>query len=56
MLTNGGLGIALLWPVFSAAGIPVFASELLYVWLPCALAGFTVYAMVGRSKGGGCER
>jgi inner membrane protein len=78
MLTNGGLGIALLWPfsearyffplqpievsplsvrrVFSAAGIPVFASELRYVWLPCALAGFTVYAMVRSSKAGGCGR
>ncbi len=57
--TNGGLGVALLWPwsserffaafrpievsplsvhpFFSQRGVDVLASELVWVWLPCAL-------------------
>ncbi len=60
-LTNGGLGVALLWPfsserffapfrpiqvapisvrrLLSPRGLAVLASELEYVWLPCALVG-----------------
>ena len=58
MLTNGGLGVALFWPlsgerlffpaqpirvsplglgVFSVAGLRVFASEALWVWMPAFL-------------------
>jgi inner membrane protein len=65
MLTNGGLGVAVLWPfdverfffpahpieasplslrrVFGSAGIAVFTSELLFVWLPCVLVGLAIY-------------
>lgn len=66
MLTNGGHGVALLWPfideryffpqrpievspfgfrVFSSAGIKVFASELVWVWVPCAFAAASIYAV-----------
>ena len=60
MLTNGGLGVAILWPFsdgryffplrvieasplslrrfFGPSGYPVLLSEVLWVWLPCALA------------------
>jgi inner membrane protein len=70
MLTNGGLGVALAWPVtdvryffparvievsplnlhrfFSSAGAAVFLSELRWVWLPSAIAGFVIF--VGRRK------
>jgi inner membrane protein len=66
MLTNGGLGVALAWPVseqryffpwhvieasplslrrvFGAAGLAVFKSELLWVWLPSCLFGLALYA------------
>ena len=62
--TNGGHGIAFLWPwsterffaplefievspiglsrFFSARGVAVLRSELVYVWLPCALAVLVV--------------
>jgi len=66
MLTNGGLGVALVWPfseqryffpwhvieasplslhrVFGSAGILVFKSELLWVWLPSLLVGLALHA------------
>jgi inner membrane protein len=61
--TNGGLGIALLWPwstrrffapfqfievspigmgFFSARGVSVLVSELLFVWLPCGIVGLVL--------------
>jgi len=65
MLTNGGLGVAFLWPftaerfffslhpieasplslrrVFGPTGIEIFGSELLFVWLPCAIVGLAIY-------------
>lgn len=64
--TNGGLGIALLWPFnnerwfaplqfiqvspigagfFSARGVRVLQSELLYVWLPLAVVAFTAWVV-----------
>lgn len=65
MLTTGGLGVALAWPVsdarlffplrvirvsplsvktfLSARGLAVMMSELLWVWLPAALAGLALH-------------
>lgn len=65
MLTNGGLGVALLWPrtdarfffpvrvieasplnlerFFGPAGIRVITSELVWIWLPLALASMASY-------------
>jgi inner membrane protein len=64
MFTNGGLGVALLWPFsddrfffparvievsplslrrfFGPSGVHVLSSELLWVWLPSAVAGLAV--------------
>lgn len=66
MLTNGGLGVALAWPlgeqrfffpwqvieasplslrrVFGPAGLAVFKTEVLWVWVPSLLVGLAVYA------------
>jgi inner membrane protein len=66
MLTNGGLGVALVWPfseqryffpwqvveasplslrrVFGQAGLAVFKSELLWVWLPAATIGLALFS------------
>ncbi|HZX77259.1 metal-dependent hydrolase [Lysobacter sp.] len=65
-LTNGGLGVALLWPwsdarhfapwqpiqvspigtgFFSARGLAVLRSEMLWVWLPAAAIAFTGFAL-----------
>jgi len=71
MCTNGGLGVALLWPfsdarlffpahpiqvspfslgrVFGPDAARLFGSELLWVWLPCALAGLAVLMLRRRS-------
>jgi inner membrane protein len=67
MLTNGGLGVALFWPViddryffpvqvieasplslrrlFGAEGVSVGLSELLWVWLPSAIAGLAIFTL-----------
>jgi inner membrane protein len=63
-LTNGGHGIAFLWPIstrrffapiqpievspigmgfFSARGVSALMSELLFVWVPCALLGLVLF-------------
>jgi inner membrane protein len=68
--TNGGLGIAFLWPwsanryfapfrpirvspigisdFFQSGGVHVLLSELLWIWLPCALAYAALTAYRGR--------
>jgi inner membrane protein len=78
--TDGGHGIALLWPfsgeryfaplqvirvspigvtgIFSRRGVAVLASELFWVWLPCALVGLGLaawrrYRASGPPPGGG---
>lgn len=70
MFTNGGLGVAVLWPFsderfffpvqvievsplslrrfFGPSGVHVFSSELLWVWLPSAVACHAVF--VARRK------
>jgi len=71
-LTNGGLGVALLWPFsderyfaplrmievspigigfFSERGVQVLLSELVWVWLPCALVAAMLFAVRKRSCG-----
>ncbi|RSZ60268.1 metal-dependent hydrolase [Massilia atriviolacea] len=72
MLTSGGLGVALAWPVsearmffpvrvirvspltvqrfFSARGVTVLRSELIWVWLPAALAGLGLYVATRRQR------
>ena len=67
--TNGGLGIAFLWPwsterffapaqviqvspisiarFFSARGVSVLISEIIWVWIPCVMIGVGLYAMKG---------
>jgi len=65
-VTNGGLGVAFLWPFsderhfapwqpievspigrgfFSAQGVRVLLSELVWIWAPCALAAALLYAV-----------
>lgn len=66
MLTDGGLGVALAWPLsserfffplsvikasplslrrfFSASGQAVVISELLWVWLPCAIGCIAIFS------------
>lgn len=69
-LTDGGLGIALLWPVddtryfapitpvrvspigagfFSVRGLETLLSELLWVWLPCALLAVVGWQLRART-------
>ena len=65
--TNGGLGIAFLWPwsterffapmqviqvspigisrFLSLRGVSVLISEIIWVWIPCLMIGFGLYAM-----------
>ena len=65
--TNGGLGIAFLWPwsterffapmqviqvspigisrFLSSRGVSVLISEFVWVWIPCLILGFGLYAM-----------
>ena len=67
--TNGGLGIAFLWPwsterffapaqviqvspisiarFFSARGVTVLISEIIWVWIPCVMIGVGLYALKG---------
>ena len=71
-LTNGGRGVALLWPFsperffapvqpirvspiglsrfVSGNGSAVLASELVWVWLPCMVAGLLLYAVRQRAR------
>jgi inner membrane protein len=68
--TNGGLGIAFLWPLsterffapmqviqvspigisrfLSLRGVSVLISEIIWVWIPCLMIGFGLYAMKGK--------
>ena len=68
--TNGGLGIAFLWPwsterffvpmqviqvspigisrFLSLRGVSVLISEIIWVWIPCLMIGFGLYAMKGK--------
>jgi len=68
--TNGGLGIAFLWPYsnerlfapmqviqvspigisrfLSSRGVSVLISEIIWVWIPCLMIGFGLYAMKGK--------
>lgn len=72
MLTNGGSGIALFWPLsseryffpwsvievsplgirpfFTPRGAVVFASELVWVWAPCAVAACTGRWLIKRNS------
>ncbi len=76
--TNGGLGIALLWPFsearffapvqvievaplnprrfLSARVLEVLLSELLWVWLPCTLAGLGMWLRRYSKEGAGVQK